>query len=60
MKVMQKAFIIEEMDGPEGAMLERRVHVKCNGYPFLVGLQYAIQTESKVCLVQGEYIKNYC
>jgi serine/threonine protein kinase len=36
-------------------MLERLAHIMCSGAPFLVGLQYAIQTESKLCLVQGYY-----
>jgi serine/threonine protein kinase len=55
MKKMEKAFIIEQLDGPKDAMLERRVRIMCSGTPFLVGLQYAIQTESKLCLVQNYY-----
>jgi ribosomal protein S6 kinase alpha-5 len=55
MKMMEKSFIMEQLDGPKDAMLERRVHVMCRGAPFLVGIQYAIQTKSKLCLVQNYY-----
>jgi hypothetical protein len=38
---------------------ERDIHERVADTPFLVGMHYTFQTESKQCLVMGEYIKHY-
>jgi hypothetical protein len=43
----------------ERCRIERYVHEIVTDAPFLVGMHYAFQTETKQVLVLGEYIKNY-
>jgi serine/threonine protein kinase len=59
MKVMQKDRFIRGKKLRELVMTERRVCEKVGGSPFLAKLQYAFQTDSKLHLILGEYIKYY-
>jgi serine/threonine protein kinase len=59
MKIMEKDVFIENKI-TKFAMDERAVFEKVTDSPFLVGLKYAFQTQSKLFFVMGEYIKLIC
>jgi hypothetical protein len=56
MKVIEKEKVIEEEKTYQYTMTEHKVfEQKIFDAPFLVGLYYSFQTESKLHLVMGEY-----
>jgi serine/threonine protein kinase len=55
MKVLLKAVIIDDLKITEYTVMERQVLEAVRQAPFLVGLQYAFQTDDKLHLVLGEH-----
>jgi hypothetical protein len=60
MKVIEKSFVSKYEKGPDLTMTERHVFEKAGDFPFLVGLHFAFQTELRLYLIVGEYIKTIC
>jgi hypothetical protein len=57
MKITDLSRIMSAKKRIERHKNECYVHKNGTDYPFLVGMYYSFQTESKVCLMLGEYIK---
>jgi ribosomal protein S6 kinase alpha-5 len=55
MKVQVKADIVKNSKATEHTITERKVLEAVKESPFLIGLQYAFQTDDKLHLVLGEY-----
>jgi hypothetical protein len=58
MKLMEVADAICQRDGRRQHCVERLVHQTISKFPFLTGLGCKSYTESKLCLLFGEYIRN--
>jgi hypothetical protein len=59
MKVIDKMQVITN-DLCREVMEERNIIQDVMGVPFLMGLNYALQTDEKHHLILGEYIRNLC
>jgi hypothetical protein len=59
LKVTDIADVMRHKNGRHQYDTERRLHQTVASFPFLVVLCYLFRTKSKLCLILGEYIKNY-
>lgn len=57
MKVLKKTNIVQKMKTAEHTKTERQVLEAIGRSPFLVGMYYAFQTESKLYLILGMFAK---
>jgi hypothetical protein len=59
MKAMHIAKVMSQDEGSERLQTECYIHQNVANYRFLVGMHYSFYTETKMCLLLGEYTKNY-